>query len=374
MPKQYRRLGAHSVLAHSVAAFLAHPAIDEVVVVVTPGDEDQAKAALGPLADKIALAAGGASRRESVGNALAVLAERETMPSHIMIHDSARPMLPPEVIDRLVAALEEGDVAAMPVLPVVDTLVEADDGLSGDTADRARLRRVQTPQAFALDVLRAAHTAWAGPDEPTDDAQMVRAIGHEVRLVEGDGRLEKITFPGDHERMERLLDQQLIGRTGMGFDVHRLEAGEELWLCGLLIPHSHGLSGHSDADVAIHALVDALLGALAEGDIGMHFPPGDPQWRGARSDAFLRFAMARVAARGGIVDHVDVTLICEAPKIGPHREAMRARLAEIMDVPPSRISVKATTTERLGLTGRREGIAAQAVATVRLPADDPQNS
>jgi 2-C-methyl-D-erythritol 4-phosphate cytidylyltransferase/2-C-methyl-D-erythritol 2,4-cyclodiphosphate synthase len=233
--------------------------------------------------------------------------------------------------------------------------------------DRSALRRVQTPQAFDFQLLLAAHRAWTASEEPTDDAQMVRALGHEVALVEGDARLEKITLPGDHERMERLLSDNLVSRTGMGFDVHRLEMGEELWLGGLLVPHSHGLSGHSDADVAIHALVDAILGALAEGDIGSHFPPSDPQWRGASSDKFLAFAAGRVAARGGSIDHVDLTIICEAPKIGPHRDAMRGRLAEILGVPLDCVSVKATTTERLGLTGRGEGIAAQAVATIRLP-------
>jgi 2-C-methyl-D-erythritol 4-phosphate cytidylyltransferase/2-C-methyl-D-erythritol 2,4-cyclodiphosphate synthase len=248
-------------------------------------------------------------------------------------------------------------------MPVVDTLIEND----GSVVDRSALRRVQTPQAFDFDALLAAHRTWVSSEEPTDDAQMVRALGHEVALVEGDARLEKITLPGDHERMERLLSDNLVSRIGMGFDVHRLEAGEELWLGGLLIPHTHGLSGHSDADVAIHALVDAILGALAEGDIGSHFPPSDPQWRGASSDKFLAFAAGRVAARGGIIDHVDLTIICEAPKIGPHRDAMRRRLAEIMGVPLDRVSVKATTTERLGLTGRGEGIAAQAVATIRLP-------
>jgi 2-C-methyl-D-erythritol 4-phosphate cytidylyltransferase/2-C-methyl-D-erythritol 2,4-cyclodiphosphate synthase len=198
---------------------------------------------------------------------------------------------------------------------------------------------------------------------------MVRATGASILLVDGDARLEKVTFPGDHERLEMLLNPapQLIGRTGLGFDVHRLEPGVPLWLCGVNIPHSHGLSGHSDADVALHALVDAILGALAEGDIGSHFPPSDPQWRGASSDRFLAFAVERVAARGGIIDHLDVTIICEAPKIGPHREAMRARLAQITGLEINAISVKATTTERLGLTGRGEGIAAQALVSIRLP-------
>ncbi len=369
IPKQYRSLCGKSVLSHSVAAFLDHPRVSDLLLVVAPDGEADARAALGLLADKIRFVTGGATRRESVRNALETLAKDAAPPTHVLVHDSARPGLSAAVIDRLAAALDAGATAAMPVLPVVDTLVSAEAGLSGDTVDRAALRHVQTPQAFSFDILLDAHHAWTSAEEPTDDAQMARAIGEDVRLVEGDAALEKITLPGDHERMERLLSKDLVSRTGLGFDVHRLEAGEELWLSGLLIPHSHGLSGHSDADVAIHALVDALLGALSEGDIGSHFPPSDPQWRGARSERFLAFAAERVAARGGIIDHVDLTIICEAPKIGPHREAMRARLAEIMAVPVERVSVKATTTERLGLTGRGEGIAAQAVATVRLPAE-----
>jgi len=363
IPKQYRMLGGRTVLAHSVAAFLAHPRVDAVLLVVSADGEADARAALGAVADNVRFTTGGSTRRDSVGNALVALAKEPNPSWHVLIHDSARPGLKAGVIDRLIDALDAGATAAMPVLPVVDTLINE----AGDVVDRAALRRVQTPQAFDFQALRTAHDAWTAADEPTDDAQMVRALGHDVVLVEGDARLEKITLPGDHERMERLLSDSLISRTGMGFDVHRLEQGEALWLGGLLIPHSHGLSGHSDADVAIHALVDSILGALAEGDIGSHFPPSDPQWRGASSDKFLAFAAERVAARGGTIDHVDLTIICEAPKIGPHRDAMRARLAEIMGIAVDQVSVKATTTERLGLTGRGEGIAAQAVATIRLP-------
>jgi 2-C-methyl-D-erythritol 4-phosphate cytidylyltransferase/2-C-methyl-D-erythritol 2,4-cyclodiphosphate synthase len=368
-PKQYRMLAGRSVLSHSVGAFVAHPACASVMVVIPEGGETEARAALGSLAGKIDFVTGGTSRRLSVRNALDTLATGMP-PSHVLIHDGARPGLSPAVIDRLASVLSAGAVAAMPVLPVVDTLVADASGQSGDVVDRTVLRRVQTPQGFAFEPLLTAHRNWTASTEPTDDAQMVRAQGHAVALVEGDAALEKITLPGDHERMEQQFARDLVSRTGMGFDVHRLQAGEELWLCGLLIPHSHGLAGHSDADVAIHALVDAILGALAEGDIGSHFPPSDPQWRGARSERFLAFAAERVAARGGVIDHVDVTIICEAPKIGPHRDAMRAKLAEIMAVPVARVSVKATTTERLGLTGRGEGMASQAVATLRLPAGD----
>jgi 2-C-methyl-D-erythritol 4-phosphate cytidylyltransferase/2-C-methyl-D-erythritol 2,4-cyclodiphosphate synthase len=227
---------------------------------------------------------------------------------------------------------------------------------------------VQTPQAFHFNTILAVHRDWDDAQEATDDAQMLRAGGHDVILVPGDERLEKLTYPQDFDRAETWLAGQRTTRIGMGYDVHRLAAGEQLWLGGVQIEHERGLAGHSDADVAIHAIVDALLGALAEGDIGSHFPPSDPQWRGAASSRFLEYAGARVADRGGRIDHIDLTIICEAPKIGPHRERMRTRIGEILAIPLDRVSVKATTTEGLGFAGRREGIAAQAVATISLPA------
>lgn len=366
-PKQLRLLAGRTVLAHSLQTLLDHPALNDIVIVTPPGLEQEVSAALGKLAHAARFVSGGAARRLSVTNAISLFEKDDTPPTHILIHDSARPLLPSEVIDRLIAPLATGAQGTMPVLPVVDTLVIDEDGAAGDVADRSVLRRVQTPQAFVFEAIAAAHRDWNGVNEPTDDAQMLRALGMQIALVEGDARLEKITYPGDHEMMERQLLAQMISRSGMGFDVHRLVPGEDLWLCGVQIPHTHGLSGHSDADVAIHALVDAILGALAEGDIGSHFPPSDTQWRGARSSRFLAFAMERIAARGGVLDHADVTIICEAPKIGPHRNAMRQTLAEIMGINERQISVKATTTERLGLTGRGEGIAAQAIATLRLP-------
>jgi len=370
-PKQFRPLCGKPVVAHSVEALRGHPRIDTVVLVTPPDAEDEVRAALDDLAENIIFVPGGASRRLSVRNGLDALEAAQGALGHVLIHDSARPIIPAPVLDRLIAALDEGAMAAIPVLPVADTLV-AEAGMDmGNLVDRTPLRRVQTPQAFDFAAILAAHQDWDSPEEPTDDAQMLKAAGHAVRLVTGDQRLEKITWPGDHERMERELAAGMIGRVGMGFDVHRLVPGEDLWLCGVQIPHSHGLSGHSDADVAMHALVDALLGALAEGDIGSHFPPSDPQWRGARSERFLAFARDRVRARGGIIDYADVTIICEAPRIGPHRDAMRARLAEIMQVDVGQISVKATTTERLGLTGRGEGIAAQAIVSLRLPPSAP---
>jgi 2-C-methyl-D-erythritol 4-phosphate cytidylyltransferase / 2-C-methyl-D-erythritol 2,4-cyclodiphosphate synthase len=253
------------------------------------------------------------------------------------------------------------------VLPIADTVARG-DGLLGETLDRAFLRRIQTPQAFPLPTVMAAYERWRGAF-PTDDAQVVRAAGFDVAMIEGDAMLEKITTPQDFAAAEARLAARMISRSASGFDVHRLEAGEELWLGGVRIPHDKGLSGHSDADVALHAITDAVLGCIGAEDIGTHFPPSDVQWRGAPSWKFLDHARGLVRAKGGVIDFVDLTLICEAPKIGPHRDAMRTRIAEILQVPPTRISVKATTTERLGFTGRGEGIAAQAIATVRLPGE-----
>lgn len=365
VPKQFRRVGGETLLAHSIDAFAGHPEIDGIVLVIGEGQEDAVRAALGSRPCP-PLVTGGATRRESVRAGLDYLAERHA-PSIVLIHDAARPFVSSRVIDGLLAALQSHE-GAFPALPVADTLVRF-EAVMGDTVPRDHLYRVQTPQAFLFEAVLAAHRSWPEARDATDDAQMVRDTGHSVTIIPGDIMLEKITHPEDFGRAEALLaSQPMISRTGMGFDVHRLVAGEELWLCGVQLPHSHGLAGHSDADVAIHALVDAILGALAEGDIGSHFPPSDPQWRGARSDRFLAFAVERVRARGGLIDHVDLTIICEAPKIGPHRDAMRARLAAIMGLPLDQVSVKATTTERLGLAGRKEGIAAQAVATLRLPA------
>jgi 2-C-methyl-D-erythritol 4-phosphate cytidylyltransferase/2-C-methyl-D-erythritol 2,4-cyclodiphosphate synthase len=253
------------------------------------------------------------------------------------------------------------------VLPVADTLAQAGERL-GEVVDRAALLRVQTPQAFRYDLIRTVHEGWSGP-EPTDDAQMLRAAGHAVALVEGDTMLDKITRSEDFAAAEARLGARVV-RTGMGFDVHRLAAGEELWLGGVRIPHDKGLVGHSDADVALHSVTDAILGAIAAGDIGTHFPPSDPQWRGAPSARFLEHAAMLVAAECGRIEHVDLTLICEAPKISPYRDAIRTRIATLLRLPERRVSVKATTTERLGFTGRGEGIAAQAVATVSTHEDD----
>ena len=285
----------------------------------------------------------------------------------MLIHDAARPFLSAAVIDSLVAALKTRD-AAIPVLPVTDTLARG-NVLLGDIVPRADLNRVQTPQAFAVEALRAAHAVWPTDEEATDDAQMVRRLGVGVALVQGSAMLEKVTHPEDFAAAEARVaaNTSYETRAAMGFDVHRLETGEELWLGGILIPHDKGLSGHSDADVALHALTDALLGTIAAGDIGTHFPPSDPQWKGADSGQFLQHAAKLIADKRGRIDFVDLTIMCEAPKIGPHRAAMTARIADLLGLTLDRVSVKATTTERLGFTGRGEGIAAQAVATVRVP-------
>ncbi len=362
-PKQYALLGGRAVLAHSYAALAAHPAVGMIIVVIGDGQEVQARAALAPITDAPILVTGGATRRESVRAALDWLAQ-EGAPHRVLIHDAARPFMTTRVIDDLLAALDAYE-GAIPALPVADTLVRH-DGLLGDTVSREHLYRVQTPQAFRFDGVMAAHRQWPAGQEATDDAQMVRDTGHEVTIVTGDAMLEKLTYAEDFARAEARIAAFRQPRIGMGYDVHRLVPGKPLWLCGIEIAHDRGLSGHSDADVAIHALVDALLGALAEGDIGSHFPPSDPQWKDAASARFLAFARDRVSARGGEIAHVDLTIICEAPKIGPHREAMRTRLAELLAISRDRVSVTATTTERLGFTGRGEGIAAQAVATLLL--------
>lgn len=361
VPKQYRRVGGKAVLAHAVEA-LRHPGIDALLVAIGPGQEELFREALGdiPLPSFII---GGAERQASVRNGLEALASEEV--AHILVHDAARPFLPAAVIDRLLAALETHE-AAVPVLPVVDTLAEAGAAL-GPVVPRDRLARVQTPQAFRFDTLLAAHRAWSGAPA-TDDAQMVRAAGS-VATVPGDPGLEKLTYEEDFVRAEQRLSARLVSRTGLGFDVHAFEPGDHLWLGGVRIPHTRGLKGHSDADVVLHAVTDAILGAIGEGDIGQHFPPSDPQWRGAASSAFVEHALGLVEAKSGRLDHVDVTIICEAPKIGPHRDAIRARTAALLRLPPGRVSIKATTTERLGFTGRGEGMAAHAVATVRMPED-----
>jgi 2-C-methyl-D-erythritol 4-phosphate cytidylyltransferase/2-C-methyl-D-erythritol 2,4-cyclodiphosphate synthase len=363
VPKQFRLLAGKPLVAHAYDRLAAHPRVDAVLVV---GDEEPIRAALGdrPL---LAFASGGATRRLSVRAGLDAI-EALGGADIVLIHDAARPFTPFDVIDRLLAALETSR-GAVPALAVADTLARR-DGTLGEIVDRDALVRVQTPQGFRFADIMTSHRGWKADREPTDDAQMARAAGFEVALVAGDPMLEKITRPEDFAAAEARFGRRIF-RSGMGFDVHRLAEGEELWLGGIMVPHAKGLAGHSDADVALHALTDAILGAIAEGDIGTHFPPSDPQWRGAPSSRFVEHAAALVEERGGRIEHVDLTIICEAPKIGPHRDAMRKRIAALLRLAEGRVSVKATTTERLGFTGRGEGIAAQAVATISFYEDNP---
>ena len=360
VPKQFRPLAGKPVLRRAVEGFLGHPAIDSVRVIIGPGQEDLAGAALGE-ADVGELVIGGATRSASVRNGLKALSE-----GIVLVHDAARLACPAAVTDRLLAALQSHDGAA-PVLPVADTLARA-DALLGEPIDRAGAVRVQTPQAFGRDALLAAFASWTG-DAPTDEASVARAAGLTVAAVEGDPSLDKLTTEADWARAEQMLAARLTPRTGMGFDVHAFAGDGPVMMGGIPIPHVRGLAGHSDADVVLHAITDALLGAAGLGDIGEHFPPSDPRWKGASSHLFLAHAANMIRDRGGLIDHIDCTVICEAPRVGPHRSAIRARVAEILALAPSAVSIKATTTERLGFTGRGEGIAAQAVASIRMEAE-----
>lgn len=360
-PKQYRDLGGAPVLRHALDAFTRHPRVDAVRVVYDPADRahyDRAAAGL----DLLDPVAGGAERQDSVRLGLESLAMRG--PTRVLIHDGARPFPDADLIDRLIDALDAAP-GAIAAIPVVDTLWREAAGAVETLVPRERLWRAQTPQAFRYAEILAAHRAAAG-QKLTDDAAVAQATGLRVSLVMASEANFKITTEADLARAARVVARGDI-RVGTGFDVHKFGPGDAVWLCGVRVPHDAALDGHSDADVGIHALVDAILGALGEADIGAHFPPTDPRWKGASSDRFLAHAAELVRRRGGEIRHVDVTLICERPKIGPHRDAMRAKLAEIIAIDVSRVSVKATTTEGLGFTGRREGIAAQAAATVALP-------
>lgn len=357
MPKQYRALGGKPVLRWAAEAFATHPRIDCVRVVIGERQEQLARTALDGI-DVGELIHGGEHRSDSVRAGLAASPGEQ-----VLVHDAARPFCPPAVVDRLLDALAGHDGAA-PVLPVGDTLARATE-LLGEPIDRAGAVRIQTPQAFALGALRKAYERWQG-DPPTDETSVARAAGLTIAAVAGDPMLDKLTNPADWDRAEAMLAARLVSRTGMGFDVHGFGGDGPVMLGGVAVPHSRGLAGHSDADVVLHAITDALLGAAGLGDIGEHFPPSDPAWKGASSDRFLTHAAGLIRERGGIVDHVDCTIICEEPKVGPHRSAMRTRIAAILGLDETDVSIKATTTEGLGFTGRREGIAAQAVASVRL--------
>jgi len=364
-PKQYLPLAGRPVLRHAAESLLAEGLVGLLQPVCAAGEEARVAAMLEGL-PALAPVSGGATRQASVRAGLEALATRHPAPEVVLVHDAARPLVPPGTVARLLAALEQAP-GAIPAQPVADTLKRGDPtGLVSETVPRAGLYRAQTPQAFRFPVLLAAHREAVA--EATDDAQLLERMGQAVALTDGAETNIKITFPEDLARVESLLLTRLLPRVGTGFDVHRVAAGRPMVLCGVTIPSDIGLEGHSDADVGIHALCDAIYGALAEGDIGRWFPPSEARWKGADSAVFLRHAAERIAARGGVLANADVTLLCERPRIGPYREAMQARLAELLGVEPGRIGVKATTTERLGFTGRGEGIAAQAAAMVLLPA------
>ncbi len=368
VPKQYRAVSGQPLLRSSLAAFLGHDEIGIVQPVINRADERFYRAAVSGLKKLPAPVAGGATRQASVRAGLEALALRS--PDLVLIHDAARPFLSGDLISRAVAA-GRARAAAVPAVAVTDTVkrIDADDRIA-ETLDRSYLRMVQTPQAFAFDLILEAHrrAAAKGLENFTDDAALAEWAGHRVSVFEGEAGNVKVTTDEDFARAEILHLAALSDvRTGNGFDVHAFVDGDHVMLGGVRIPHVRGVTGHSDADVALHALVDAILGALAEGDIGLHFPPSDPQWRGASSDRFLAFASERVRARGGMIAHLDVTIVCEAPRVSPHRDAMRERIAAIAAIPVGRVAVKATTSEKLGFTGRGDGLVAMATATLRLP-------
>jgi 2-C-methyl-D-erythritol 4-phosphate cytidylyltransferase / 2-C-methyl-D-erythritol 2,4-cyclodiphosphate synthase len=375
-PKQYRLLGGRSVLARSLAAYVEHPGIHAVQPVIHPDDMPRYEAIAAALSSAKLLAPvlGGDSRQQSVLAGLEALQSRA--PGKVLIHDAARPLATPQIIGRVLEALGRSP-AALAALPVADTLKAEEQGHVSRTLDRRGLWRAQTPQGFHFNAILAAHRAAAASvaDDFTDDASIAEWRGLPVALVMGSERNIKLTTPEDFDMAERLLaDAPPLPREirhGTGFDVHAFDDGDHVILCGVRVAHAQALKGHSDADVGLHALTDAVLGAIGAGDIGDHFPPSDMQWRGAESGQFLRHAAGLVAQRGGRIVHVDVTLICESPKIGPHKEAMRLAIAGLLGLNPGRVSVKATTTEGLGFTGRREGIAAMASATVELPVGAP---
>jgi 2-C-methyl-D-erythritol 4-phosphate cytidylyltransferase/2-C-methyl-D-erythritol 2,4-cyclodiphosphate synthase len=366
-PKQYAAIGGVPVLAHALRAFLAHPDIGLVAVAIAPGDEALYRAAVAGLASGKLLGpiGGGPTRQTSVGNGLRAL--RAHLPDLVLIHDAARPFVTGDIIDRVLGALAQSP-GAIAALPLADTLKQAGPGgRITATVDRAHLWRAQTPQGFRFADILAAHerARAAGLEDMSDDAAVAEWAGLPVALVLGSAGNAKLTTPEDFAMAELVAGGPDV-RVGHGFDVHRLIAGDHLWLCGVQIAHTQALEGHSDADVALHALTDALLGAVGAGDIGQHFPDFDPRWRGAASAIFVGEALKLVRARGGKIGNVDITLLCEAPRIAPHRDAMRRRIAELLELDEARVSVKATTTEGLGFAGRREGIAAMATAMVML--------
>ena len=367
LPKQYRHLAGEPVIRPTLAAFLAHPQIAAVQPVIHPDDAKLFAAAAAGLR-ALPPVHGGATRQASVRAGLEAL--DGSAPDIVLIHDAARPFLTGDLISRAIIA-GKAHGAAVPAVAVADTVKKIDEqDMVTETLDRSRLRMVQTPQAFVFGLIVEAHrrAAAAGLDDFSDDAALAEWAGHRVNVFAGETANVKLTTDDDFTGAEIVRGAALADvRTGNGFDVHAFGDGDHVMLGGVRIPHTRGLTGHSDADVALHALVDAILGALADGDIGKHFPPNDPRWRGASSDQFLTFAVERVAKRGGRIANLDLTIVCESPRIGPHRDAMRKRIAEIAGMSIERVAVKATTSEQLGFTGRKEGIVAMATATIRLP-------
>lgn len=361
--KQWRIVAGKPVVRWSVEALLDAGARD-VVVVIAAGAEAEARDALSGLNGWRAVT-GGATRAESVCAGLLALTGADNEP--VLIHDAARPFLSVEVIARLLEGLNGVD-GALPALSVADSLRRGDQGMVVGAVDRENLWRAQTPQTFRLKTIRDAYAVWPADEAATDEVAVVERAGGRVRLIPGDPRLMKLTYPEDFAMAETLSAARTVTRVGQGYDVHRWGPGASVWLCGVEIPHDQTLIGHSDADAGLHALTDAILGAIADGDIGDHFPPSDPKWKGASSDRFLVYAAERVTLRGGRIINVDVTLICEQPKVKPHRLAMRERLADLLKLPLDAVSVKATTSEEMGFVGRNEGLAAQAVASIEMPA------
>lgn len=368
IPKQYRSLAGKNVLRHTIEKFLSMPGLHTLQVVISPEHERLYHDTVMGLSLP-APVFGGVSRKESVYSGLKALPDNKDV-AHVLVHDAARPLLSPVEIDRLLATLQIYDAATL-AAPMANTLRHED----GHTVDRTGLWSIQTPQGFRTDLLKAAHQKFENNDDFTDDAGMVEAMGQTVHMVAGSRMNFKITTEDDFIMAEQLVIAGLETRTGSGFDVHAFapEPASSIRLGGIDIPHTHKLSGHSDADVVLHALTDALLGTIAAGDIGHIFPPSDPQWKGADSEIFLTEAARLVRAAGGMIRHCDLTILCEAPKIGPHRKTMQARIAAILGLSSARVSIKATTTEGLGFTGRREGIAAQAICTISLPVENDNN-
>ncbi|CAM3773579.1 bifunctional 2-C-methyl-D-erythritol 4-phosphate cytidylyltransferase/2-C-methyl-D-erythritol 2,4-cyclodiphosphate synthase [Litorimonas haliclonae] len=359
IPKQYRLLSGKPLLHHTLFNLQKAYNFDVFCVVIRPDDKN-IRSVLADLCLDAKIITGGQTRTESVRNGLRALENSKV--DHVYIHDAARPFVSRKLLSGLAKALLSSPAAA-PVLPISDALKT----LSGEAVDREGLRRVQTPQAFHYSEILQAFNALPTDESRADDIAVAQEKGLAITLTQGDERNFKLTYPADFAKAEQMMQTDSYIATGSGFDVHQFEEGNPLWLCGVSIDCGFTLKGHSDADAGLHALTDALLGALAYGDIGDHFPPSDPKWKGAASDKFLLFALEKMAERGGVLQHVDVTLICEKPKIKPHREKMRERIAELCQLPLTRVSVKATTTEKLGFAGRGEGLAAQAVATVKLP-------